>query len=65
MFKDAPAGKYTVLASPSLGSFPSTWPMPCFLSKKLSLRPEEGSVYGQFNYTMQKSEFTCSGANLF
>lgn len=61
LFKDAPAGdvygagesitwEFAVYVADAPASYP----------KKLSLRPEEGSVYGQFNYTMQSSEFTCS-----
>lgn len=61
LFKDAPAGEIYG-AGESI-----TWEFavyvadaPAFYPKKLSLRPEEGSVYGQFNYAMQSSEFTCS-----
>ena len=61
MFKDAPAGEVYGAGESITWEFavyvadaPASYP------KMLSLRPEEGSVYGQFNYTMQSSEFTCS-----
>ncbi len=65
-FKTAPAGEIyndgatiTWDVAFDVSGAPDTYP------RKISLRPEEGSTYGQFSYTMLSSEFSCSEGEPF